>query len=171
MTGKRIMLQDRTVVRSELDDHVLFKIFRAYYQEPILVQQTLYDHHHSELELSVIQSGSGCYRCAGKDYEFHAGDVFMHCGNDVHCFKRIDKGTVLSLLVIQFEPRFVWSSGEIGLIRAIFRFFLEAKKTKSVVISQGKTQSRRRYTIYYRIVFWNVSNMSRPMTCLSRRTC
>lgn len=94
------MLQDRTVVRSELDDHVLFKIFRAYYQEPILVQQTLYDHHHSELELSVIQSGSGCYRCAGKDYEFHAGDVFMHCGNDVHCFKRIDKGTVLSLLVI-----------------------------------------------------------------------
>ena len=124
------MLKDRTVVRSELDDHVLFKIFRAYYPEPMPVKQTLYDHHHSELELSVIQSGSGCYNCEGKDYEFHAGDVFMHCGNDVHCFKRIDKGAVLSLLVIQFEPRFVWTSGGDWFDSRYLQIFLGGEKNE-----------------------------------------
>lgn len=106
------MLQYRTLVRSSIDNHVLFHIFKASYPNSVPVHQPYYDHHHSELELSVIESGSGCYTCAGKDYEFHTGDVFMHCGNDIHCFKRIDRKFPLSLLVIQFEPRFIWSSGK-----------------------------------------------------------
>lgn len=106
-----IMLNQRTVIRSSVDDHVLFKIFKACYPNIMPVDQPYTEHHHSELELSVIESGSGCYTCAGVDYEFRPGDVFMHCGNDNHCFKRIDREEMLSLLVIQFEPKFVWTSG------------------------------------------------------------
>lgn len=105
------MLNQRTVIRSSVDDHVLFKVFKAYYPDIMPVNQPYTEHHHSELELSVIESGSGCYTCAGVDYEFRSGDVFMHCGNDNHCFKRIDRDEMLSLLVIQFEPKFIWTSG------------------------------------------------------------
>lgn len=105
------MLKQRTVIRSSVDDHVLFKIFKGYYPDIMPVDQPYTEHHHSELELSVIESGSGCYTCAGVDYEFHAGDVFMHCGNDDHWFRRIDREEMLSLLVIQFEPKFIWTSG------------------------------------------------------------
>ena len=105
------MLKDRVVIRSEADDHVLFKIFRAYYPNKIPEVQPYYEHHHSELEISVIQSGAGCYSCSGVDYEFLRGDGFMHFGNDIHCFRRIGKEEHLSLLVIQFEPRFIWTPG------------------------------------------------------------
>ncbi len=105
------MLRDRVVIRSEVDDHVLFKVFEAYYPNKMPEVQPYYEHHHSELEISVIRSGAGCYSCSGVDYEFQRGDVFMHCGNDIHCFRRIGKEECLSLLVIQFEPRFIWTPG------------------------------------------------------------
>lgn len=105
------MIKQRTVIRSSVDDHVLFKMFKAYYRDIMPIDQPYTEHHHSELELSVIESGTGCYTCAGVDYEFRPGDIFMHCGDDNHCFKRIDREEMLSLLVIQFEPKFIWTSG------------------------------------------------------------
>lgn len=106
------MLKERIVIRSETDKHALFKVFKAYYLKTASEVQPYSEHHHSEFEISIIQSGSGIYNCAGVDYEFHAGDVFMHCGNDIHRFKRIDRQECLSLLVIQFEPRFIWARAE-----------------------------------------------------------
>lgn len=104
------MLKDRVVIRSDKDDHVLFRVFKAYYPFVLSEEQPYYEHKHSELEISVIMSGSGRYNCSGEEYEFRRGDVFWHCGEDSHCFQRIDKDEKLSLLVIQFEPRLIWSS-------------------------------------------------------------
>lgn len=124
------MLKQRNVIRSSKDDHVLFKVFRAYYDDVMPVEQPYTEHHHSEFELSVIESGSGCYSCAGIDYEFQAGDVFMHCGNDNHCFKRIDREDSLHLLVIQFEPKFVWTSGGDWFDSKYLQIFIGGEKNE-----------------------------------------
>ncbi len=105
------MLKDRVVIRSETGENVLFKVFRAYYHDNMPEIQPYYEHHHSELEIMAVQTGSGCYSCSGEDYEFQPGDVFMHSGNDIHCFTRISQEATLSLLVFQFEPRFIWYPG------------------------------------------------------------
>lgn len=124
------MIKQRSVIRSSMDDHVLFKIFKAHYDKVMPVEQPYTEHHHSELELSVIESGSGCYSCAGIDYEFKAGDVFMHCGNDNHCFKRIDRGEPLHLLVIQFESKFIWTSGGDWFDSKYLQIFIGGEKNK-----------------------------------------
>ena len=104
------MFSDRVVVRSNTDNHIMFKVFKAYYSDCALGVQPVYDHRHSELEISAILTGSGVYKCSENEYMFRAGDVFMHCGNDNHQFLRIDEE--LSMVVIQFEPRLIWSGGE-----------------------------------------------------------
>lgn len=124
------MIAQRTVIRSGVDDHVQFKIFKAYYQEIMPVIQPYTEHHHAELELSVIESGSGCYCCADVDYEFGPGDVFMHCGDDNHCFKRIDREQELRLLVIQFEPKFVWTSGGDWFDSKYLQIFMSGEKNE-----------------------------------------
>lgn len=134
------MLKQRAVIRSSVDDHILFKIFRAYYPDIMPVEQPYTEHHHSELELSVIESGTGCYTCAGVDYEFHPGDVFMHCGNDNHCFKRIDREEMLSLLIIQFEPKFVWTSGGDWFDSKYLQIFLGDEKNEISRHISGESQ-------------------------------
>ena len=105
------MAEGRIVVRSSADDHILFKVFQAHYPQTHGGVRPYNEHHHSELEISAILSGSGVYHCSGIDYSFQKGDVFMHCGNDKHHFRQIDPGQELSLVVIQFDPRFIWTPG------------------------------------------------------------
>ena len=85
------MLSDRVIIRSDDDDHVLFKVFRALYSKEISRVRPYYDHHHSELEISCIVFGEGVYTCEGVDYAFTKGDIFFHCVNDKHCFKKLEK--------------------------------------------------------------------------------
>ena len=99
------------VVRSEVDNHVLFSVFKAYYPHIADGEQQYLEHRHTALEISSIISGSGVYYCDGMDYPFSSGDIFFHRGNDVHYFKNIYSGERLALVVIRFDPRLIWSPG------------------------------------------------------------
>lgn len=105
------MMSERLVIRSNNDDHVLFRVFRVSYPQDASGDQPYYDHHHPELEISCIVSGSGIFSCAGTNYAFNQGDVFMHCGNDTHCFLNIAPEPQLTMLVFQFEQRLIWAQG------------------------------------------------------------
>lgn len=106
-------MSNRIVVRSDMDNHVLFSLFKAYYPHATIGEQEYFEHKHTELEVSCILTGKGTYNCAGKDYRFSAGDVFHHSGGDIHYFSNIEPDEVISLLVIRFAPRFIWTpSGE-----------------------------------------------------------
>lgn len=105
------MMSERLVIRSNDDDRVLFRVFRVLYPKDASGDRPYYDHHHPELEISCIQQGSGVFTCEGKDYPFVAGDVFLHCGNDTHCFHRIAPDPQLVMLVFQFEQRQIWALG------------------------------------------------------------
>lgn len=110
--GRIMSIADRIVVRSSTDNHVLFKVFRAVYkQNSGCEEHSNTEHRHSELEISAITTGQGIYSCSGIDYDFKPGDIFLHCGNDVHCFKYINPHERLSMLVIQFDSRLIWTQG------------------------------------------------------------
>lgn len=105
------MLTERIVSFSDTDAHGMFRMLGVSYPPEKSGKQPYSEHRHSQMEISAIVSGSGVYSCAGMDYAFVPGDVFFHCGNDEHIFRRIDPGESLSLLVLQFEPRLIWSLG------------------------------------------------------------
>jgi len=102
-------MSERITVRSEEDNHVLFSVFKAYYPYILNREHEHIDHKHAEIEISSIISGSGVYCCNGRDYDFSAGDVFLHKANDTHYFKNIKNSEELSLVVVRFDPRFIWS--------------------------------------------------------------
>lgn len=106
-------MSERIVVRSDSDSHVLFSMFKAYYPNAGDGVQAYYDHKHVGLEISCILSGAGKYTCGGAEYPFSPGDVFSHCGNEIHYFSFIHPGAKPSLLVLHFDPGFIWlPSGE-----------------------------------------------------------
>ena len=106
-------MDDRVVVRSGSDNHVLFSVFRAYYPETERGVPRYVEHRHADLEVSYIISGSGLYRVDGVDYRFTPGDVFISRSNVPHCISYIDEDSAEqpSLLVLRFDSRFVWSPG------------------------------------------------------------
>lgn len=107
-------MSNRVVVRSDADNHVLFSLYKTYYTYVPTGDQAYLEHRHTELEVSCILSGRGIYSCRGVDYTFSTGDVFFHCGNDIHYFRTIDpRDESPSLLAIRFDPRLIWvPSGE-----------------------------------------------------------
>lgn len=48
------MKSERLVIRSNNDDHVLFRVFRVLYPRDAGGERPYYDHHHPELEISCI---------------------------------------------------------------------------------------------------------------------
>lgn len=104
-------MSNRVIVRSEIDNHVLFSVFKAYYPHISRGEQSYLEHKHTELEISSILNGSGIYSCDGVDYSFSPGDIFFHRGNDIHYIKSVNPGDKPALIVIRFDPRLIWSTG------------------------------------------------------------
>lgn len=99
----------RTVVLSDTDNHVQFSMFKSFYPGQEVGAQGYNEHKHADLEISCILNGWGFYNCHGQDYPFGPGDIFLHCSNEVHYFRNIESGERPALVVIRFEPRFLWS--------------------------------------------------------------
>ena len=68
------------------------------------------EHHHTECELSIFVSGDGIYNVNQREYDFHAGNVFLFGSNEIHCITEIN--SPLHLINIHFEPRLLWEYPE-----------------------------------------------------------
>ena len=91
------------------DDNNNF-ILKSFHSSVEAEKRTFTEHHHTECELSVFLEGSGIYSIHGREYEFHAGDIFLFGSNEAHCITEICEK--INLLNIQFEPRFLWENSE-----------------------------------------------------------
>lgn len=65
-------------------------------------------HSHHELEISYVKSGKGQYWVEGKLYDTEEGDIFVLNNTEVHSLG-IYPDTAFVNMVINFDPRFIWS--------------------------------------------------------------
>lgn len=72
-------------------------------------QRKFISHTHGNLEINLIKSGSGEYTVHGKTYEIKQGDIFLFNNIEPHWITNIDPPEPMTLLVIHFEPRFIWT--------------------------------------------------------------
>lgn len=106
------------------------KFLLKLYHSTVKSGQRVYrEHHHTEFEISVFKSGKGVYTLGKKQYDFQKGDVFVFGSNEVHCITDISADEPLDLLNIQFEPRFIWSSGNNMFDVKFLKIFLERNET------------------------------------------
>ena len=72
-------------------------------------KRMLFEHHHTQFEISYIKTGSGVYTVSDKTYIFKPGDVFVYSSDEQHCITDVFEGDRLELINVHFEPRFIWS--------------------------------------------------------------
>lgn len=66
-------------------------------------------HAHPRFEISYVKEGSGIYRVGERKYPMEKGDVFVFSAGEQHCITYV--GTEgLTLVNLQFEPRYLWGS-------------------------------------------------------------
>lgn len=126
-------------------------------------KRRLWEHHHTECELSLVVSGSGIYSVCGKEYTFSDGDMFLFGSNEAHCITDIT--TPLDLLNIQFEPRILWENADSIELLSIFNqrnetFENHFKKEDSVLqkiilkIEQELEQKNKSYQIMVKVLIF-----------------
>ncbi len=71
----------------------------------------LFEHKHSDLEISLIMSGEGLYHFKDGTCKIHAGDIFVLGSNQMHCITDVYGSEQMVLFNIQMEARLFWSSG------------------------------------------------------------
>ena len=99
------------IIRSNDEQDVLFKVYRSVYPEHWGGYKEIFDHHHQDIEISCIVSGSGTYDCGGTEYSFKPGDVFLHCVNERHCLHNVEPDSQLTMVVFRFDQKLVWMQG------------------------------------------------------------
>lgn len=124
------MIARRIIVQSGGANPNLFWLFKAVYPVAQSNDRPFEEHHHTQLEISLILTGKGIYECSGIAYAFRPGDVFFHCGDDNHSFREIKAGSRLSLLVCQFEPRLLWSLGNDWFDSKVLQLFMKESQIK-----------------------------------------
>ena len=81
------------------------------------------EHHHTECELALFQSGGGVYSVKGREYPFQAGDIFLFGSDEVHCITEISSDTPLDLINIHFEPKLLWDNRDRSALVLLKLFF------------------------------------------------
>ncbi|MCI8387351.1 MAG: AraC family transcriptional regulator [Clostridiales bacterium] len=94
-----------TEIRSSSDENYLMCLFYAAAKPS---KRGWREHHHTELEISLVKEGHGTYTVKDRSFEFKPGDIFLFGTHEEHYITDIDEEILL--LNIHFEPRFIWAN-------------------------------------------------------------
>ncbi len=96
-------------IASPLTDSAGQNILHMYESVPELDRVKFSEHHHTEIELCYVLSGSGNFKIRDVYYDIAPGALFVFPSNEVHWIESIGGKSELRLLDLKFEPRLVWS--------------------------------------------------------------
>ncbi len=95
-----------TVIKASPGKGMLLKL---YYSEAEPSKRRYIEHHHTELEISLVLEGGGEYSIHDKRYDIRPGDIFLFGTHEEHYITDIGERGI-RLMNIHFEPRFIWAS-------------------------------------------------------------
>ena len=105
-------------------------LLRLYYSTAEPSKRPYREHHHTELELSLVVSGSGTYTVKDRQYDIRPGDVFLFGTHEEHYITDISEK--ITLMNLHFEPRFIWASqGELFDAKYLKIFFDRSESFKN----------------------------------------
>ena len=96
------------IVLSAADGKPLLKMF---YSTAEAGNRRYTEHHHTELELSAIVSGSCEWQVRRRPIQCSAGDIMLLGSDEEHYITTVRGDSPIKLMNLQFEPRFIWSPG------------------------------------------------------------
>lgn len=106
----------------EADGKCLLTLDEYYLKPPR--EGVRYD-YHTELEISLVKSGSGVYLVDGREYDMCKGDIFILNNIEPHYITSVDAQDGLVNSVIMFDPRLIWSIESSALDLRFLKIFFE----------------------------------------------
>ena len=94
-----------------IKDHYGQDVLKMYESVPDPNRSLFTEHHHTEIEICYVKSGSGIFLVDGTRYSIDPGKVFVFFSNQPHWIEKIDSTEPPCFLDLKFEPRMVWSPG------------------------------------------------------------
>lgn len=88
-------------------------LLRIFYSEALPKKREWREHHHTELEISLVKEGQGVYTVGAAQYTIKPGDVFLFGTHEEHYITDISGCERLRLMNIHFEPRFIWAGSDL----------------------------------------------------------
>ncbi len=107
-------------------------------------------HHHTELEMSYLVSGSGEYTLKDRVYEMNRGDIFLFSNDELHKITYVDGDFVL--FNIKFLPRAIREESTDGKAPFYLDLFWNRKTSFSHKIRTSEPGGER-YTALLRKIF------------------
>ncbi len=120
------------------ENNVSFNI-RTYDSIVEFENRPLFEHKHSDLEISLIMEGTGRYHFKDGSCEIKKGDIFVLGSNQMHCITDVYGTDGMVLFNIQMEARLFWSSSTNLLNEKHLKLFND----KCTKISVGSTHSEK----------------------------
>lgn len=84
---------------------------KLFFSEAQAGHRSYMTHHHAQIEISAIVSGSCEWQIRHMPRACRTGDVIILGSDEEHYITCIDGDRPLRLMNLQFEPRFIWSPG------------------------------------------------------------
>ena len=98
-------------------------LLRIFYSEALPKKREWREHHHTELEISLVKEGQGVYTVGAEQYTISTGDVFLFGTHEEHYITDISGCERLRLMNIHFEPRFIWAGSDLFDVKYLRIFF------------------------------------------------
>ena len=98
-------------------------LLRIFYSEALPKKREWREHHHTELEISLVKEGQGVYTVGAEQYTISPGDVFLYGTHEEHYITDISGCERLRLMNIHFEPRFIWAGSDLFDVKYLRIFF------------------------------------------------
>lgn len=82
------------------------------------------------LKVVFVRQGKGVWLIGNKNYEINPGDFFIFNNNEYRTIRTVYPPENLLLMVIDFEPRFIWSNQQDLFDSSYLKIFFERKSDK-----------------------------------------
>jgi len=117
-------------------------IIQTYNSVTDFQKRDFFAHHHSMIEISLVEYGSGVYCVSDTTYEFQSGDIFLFSTNEIHYITEVYE--TCSFITLQFEPRFLWNFNNIETdTEQLLGIFFNRSSSFSNLISHSDSHSAK----------------------------
>ena len=116
------MKTDEIILASDRDG---LPVLRMYQSSAAQGRRVYTEHHHTQLEISAVLSGSCEWQVRRRPFRCQRGDIVILGSDEEHYITSVDGGEELRLLNLQFEPRYIWTPGENSFDASYLGIFLD----------------------------------------------
>ena len=138
------MKTDEIILARNKDSTPMLKM---YHSTAVTGKRVYIEHHHTQLEISAVLSGSCEWQVRRRPYLCGAGDIMLLGSDEEHYITYIGEDEPFRLLNLQVEPRFIWAPGEDSFDSRYLHIFLNHDSSFNNLLPSTNATAKRVFAL------------------------